>query len=111
MHCLNQNAQLVRVHLLCKNLIGLMTWSSVMFSKSFGRELACLNSNKPLLKSSRILSLNPFLDKDGILRIGGRTGEHPIILSHDDSIIVNIIRHFHRNAHLGVEWTLGLLRE
>ena len=80
-------------------------------SKSFGKELACLNSNKPLLKSSRILSLNPFLDKDGILRIGGRTGEHPIILSHDDSIIVNIIRHFHRNAHLGVEWTLGLLRE
>lgn len=62
-------------------------------------------------KSSAIYSLSPFVDKQGILRVGGRTGSHPILLSYDHRVSFLIAQHYHALAHSGIEWTLSLLRE
>ena len=39
---------------------------------TFSSELDALSKKVPLPRCSRILSLNPFLDEEGILRVGGR---------------------------------------
>ncbi|CAG2218579.1 unnamed protein product [Mytilus edulis] len=39
---------------------------------TFSDEIDCLSTRKPLAKSSSIASLAPFLDKENMLRIGGR---------------------------------------
>ncbi|GFR15530.1 retrovirus-related Pol polyprotein from transposon 17.6 [Trichonephila clavata] len=55
---------------------------------NFASELKCLQSGKPLPANSRTLNLYPFIDNDGILRVGGRLKnanlkfchKHPAIL-------------------------------
>ena len=64
-----------------------------------------------VLKSSCLYSLKPFLDNEGILRVGGRTGEHPIIIPYDSPIARVIVLHYHCSAHVGAEWTLALIRQ
>ncbi|XP_075158038.1 uncharacterized protein LOC142231308 [Haematobia irritans] len=54
----------------------------------FSVEYDCLTSNSPISPKSRILVLNPFLDRNGLLRVNGRLSNsdlsfnerHPIIL-------------------------------
>ena len=75
--------------------------------RHFAKELT--SSNCP--RSSPIYSLRPFLGDDGLLHVGGRTGQHPIILHHDSPATILLIRHFHEISHAGVEWSLSLLRE
>ena len=64
-----------------------------------------------ILKSSPIFSLRPFFDREGLLRVGGRTQHHPIILPHDHVVSQLLARHFHEKSHSGVEWSLSLLRQ
>ena len=40
--------------------------------KHFSKEKECLKSNVRVLKSSPIIKLDPFLDEDQLLRVGGR---------------------------------------
>ncbi|KAK9721104.1 hypothetical protein QE152_g21718 [Popillia japonica] len=47
--------------------------------QTFKAELQLLQTSKSLCKSSTILSLNPFVDNEGLLRVGGR-------LKHADSL-------------------------
>ena len=47
-------------------------WVSISQSAHFATEVAALQSNTSLPKSSPLLSLNPFLDETGLLRVGGR---------------------------------------
>ncbi|KAJ8940576.1 hypothetical protein NQ314_010654 [Rhamnusium bicolor] len=42
--------------------------------ESFPNEITDLTHNKQISNKSRILSLNPFCDTEGILRVGGRLG-------------------------------------
>ena len=67
--------------------------------KFFENEIASLRSGWALLRSSSIVSLNPFLDEKGILRVGGRTGEHPILISSTSTIPESLVDRFHQNAH------------
>ena len=62
-------------------------------------------------KSSPIYALSPFVDHSGILRVGGRTDSHPILLPFDHRISYLITAHYHEISHSGVEWTLCLVRE
>lgn len=66
----------------------------------FQSEITALKQNQRLLTTSKMLTLNPFLDTDNILRVGGRLHhssvsyqqKHPIILpakSHLTWLIVN----------------------
>ena len=73
-------------------------------------------------KDSKLITLSPFIDEEGILRVGGRLGKsttlsfdtkHPIILPNSDSeIIQSLIRHVHhRNYHCSQTETFYLLRQ
>lgn len=76
----------------------------------YGKEVDLLSRGKALGKGSGIRSLSPFLDSDGSLRVGGRTNRNPYLLPHDHSLAEKIVRHYHSISHVGVEWTLSLLR-
>ncbi|GFW45501.1 DUF1758 domain-containing protein [Trichonephila clavipes] len=68
-------------------------------------ELTLLKCNKPLPKSSKLQSLNVFLDSEGILRVGRRLRlqqtlkfeqKHPMLIPKKHHFTGLIIRHFHR---------------
>ena len=69
--------------------------------------------------SSSLRQLEPFIDVEGVLRVGGRlersdeewSVKHPIILPKFDSFTNHVICETHRqNAHAGVEFILSDLR-
>ncbi|GFS75880.1 integrase catalytic domain-containing protein [Trichonephila clavipes] len=84
-------------------------------------ELTLLKCNKSLPKSSKLQSLNVFLDSEGILRVGGRLRlqqtlkfeqKHPMLIPKEHHFTSLVIRHFHRvNFHAGQELVLSLIRQ
>ena len=86
----------------------------------FSREVDCLKNNKPLDERNRITPLDPYIDSDGVLRVGGRirkavlffSKKHPMILPANCHLTKIIIRYYHHNnLHTGVQNTLHALRE
>lgn len=87
---------------------------------SFCSEINALTANKPILKSSKLLCLNPFLDKYGVLRVGGRltklssisfNQKFPIILDKGHILSTLIISYEHkRNLHMGAQNLLSTIR-
>ncbi|XP_028175488.1 uncharacterized protein LOC114363843 isoform X2 [Ostrinia furnacalis] len=84
----------------------------------FHVEINNLLSNMPI--KTNIASLNPFVDAQGLLRVGGRlqnavlsfTKKHPIILSKDSNITKLIILQEHlRLLHAGQKLVLSSLSE
>ena len=83
------------------------------------RQSGLLRNDKP---HERIVKLKPFVDEQGILRVGGRIEnassfnydeKHPIILPKDkrSSISQHILTDLHiKNAHSGAKHTLSLAR-
>lgn len=76
----------------------------------FSEEFAAIKSKSDLNRSSSILSLRPFIDSSGLLRVGGRqqhsqmsySQKHPIILHHIHPLTHLIIRSAHfRLSHAG----------
>jgi len=85
----------------------------------FKEELAQLKTKGTVAKRSQLLSLSPFLDEQGIIRVGGRlrhsalgyNERHPILLSPNSSFIQLVIAHEHRKQlHAGVQATLAAIR-
>ena len=78
-------------------------WFRVIQVECFGNEIKALNSGKTVSNKSKIISLNPFLDGEGILRCNGRatlaTGfnNEPIILDAKHVATRSLISEFHRN--------------
>ena len=74
---------------------------------------------KKLSKSSSLLKLNPFIDGDGLLRVGGRlrnsdaeTTKHPVVVPKKSGASSLLIRKAHQEvAHCGRCSTLNKLRE
>ena len=77
---------------------------------AFCDEIAQLTRKEEVNVSSPIASLYPFLDKNDVLRVGGRTGSHPVILPGKHPVARAIVQDAHSLAHLGLEWTLGIVR-
>lgn len=93
--------------------------------KSFGvqnddasREFA-KKRNLSMKKTSSLYRLDPFLDEDGVLRIGGRIRnalvsyeiKHPVILPSKGHITALLVRYHHeRISHQGRGMTLNNLR-
>lgn len=86
---------------------------------NFAKEIECLSKGTPIPKSSKLLTLNPFLDSNGILRVGGRlknsnlpiSQRHPILLPSNHHFIYVVIKYFHTlYFHTGVEATLANIR-
>lgn len=86
----------------------------------FGEELHQLKSNQSVSLKSKMANLNPFLDKNGLIRVGGRltnaampyTQKHPIILPRDAHISRLITDDAHNmTIHGGEHSTLAFIRQ
>jgi len=82
-------------------------------ARSFASEIHCLKSRTSILKKSNILALNPFLDKDQILRVGGRlrhsnlksNHKFPMLLPRHSKLTelvinTNYLKHLHSGCSL-----------
>lgn len=87
--------------------------------ESFPEELKQIESGKDIPKKSPLLKLSPYLDKSGLLRLGGRllhsdlesAEKHPLIMPHKHHVTNLLVRHYHeRVRHLGRHLTEGALR-
>ena len=86
----------------------------------FAKEIANCRIGKPVLKSSRLRNLRPVL-VEGVLRVGGRLQEapvltfeekHPIILPRNHHVSDLVTRHCHKTlAHAGREQTVAETRK
>lgn len=88
--------------------------------QAFSSEYNCLLKNRPLPSKSKLLCLNPFLDKEGIIRVGGRIRnsdyqfdkKHPIILCPKHKLTTLIMRYEHLKLyHCGPQHLLASIRE
>lgn len=84
----------------------------------FPSEIHCLGARHTVASSSSILSLHPFLDSDGILRVGGRLRHaplpydtrHPIILASHPLVHLIISKVHLETLHGDLQLTLRTLR-
>ena len=82
-------------------------WMALSQHAHFSAELAALQTKQHLPKSGCLMSPNPFLDSEGLLRVGGREShsnlsfsrQHPIIL-HGKHPLTELIEHL-RMLHAG----------
>ena len=71
--------------------------------RTFPHDRRALLKQDPLPPSSRLLSLFPFIDDQGLLRVGGRLNnsalspsqQHPVILDGKDVLSINYFQHMH----------------
>ena len=85
----------------------------------YNTEIERLNRNVSLLKGSPLLKLSPFIDSQGLLRVGGRLqnsdlyydAKHPLILPncHMSKLLIRFSHIYLK--HAGVETLLTFLRE
>jgi len=89
-------------------------------ASGFPNEWKCLESKLPLPSSSKLLCLNPFLDSNGIIRVGGRlrhapinyNQKHPILLPNNHPVTRMIIINIHcENFHSGSQLTLSIFNQ
>lgn len=89
-------------------------------SYDFSNEIQQLSKQQELGKTSSILSLTPFIDNKGILRVGGRLEEsnlsydakHPMILPYNDELVKLLFKSVHEeNKHCSPQALLGIVRQ
>lgn len=87
--------------------------------RDFYEDIEQLKNNKHLKTNSKIKTLNPYLDGDGILRVGGRLrhsllpehSKHPIILEGKNELTYLLIADAHKKTlHGGIQLVLTYLR-
>lgn len=95
-------------------------WLKFTQTKHFPSTLKRLNKGKELKKNDSLLSLDPFIGADGLLRVGGRLKEssldedqkHQIILPKESTITKLIIEEIHKvTFHGGTQLMLNYLRQ
>lgn len=86
----------------------------------YAAELETLQHGAPITRKSTIYTLEPWLDKEGLLRVGGRlssghlkTQDDPILLPREHPVTELIIREVHQTVagHSGREHTVALVRQ
>lgn len=95
-------------------------WIKMVQRFNFGPEIAKCLSKSSVSPSSSLKSLNPFIDTDGLLKVGGRlqaanityNRKHPIILPKKNHLTQLLVSDYHsRNLHSGIQLTLSSLRQ
>ena len=89
--------------------------------KHFKEELKALESKGAVMKKSLIYLLEPFLDEEGIVQVGGRLrnaplsekARHPVIVPKNHRVSKLVVRRAHKfqNGHSGKEYVLALIRQ
>ena len=72
-------------------------------ARSFPKEVYALSHGHPILASSRLISLSPFIDKEHLIRVGGRLSNssltqsqtHPIITDSKDVLMSLLFTYMH----------------
>ncbi|KAJ8980530.1 hypothetical protein NQ317_008327 [Molorchus minor] len=99
--------------------IANLTLIKLAQSQEFGQELHNLEQSQSVSHNSKLLSLNPFLDSDKIIRVGGRISNapisydrrHPIVLPEKHPLTKLIIKaEHHKQLHAGAQAILAALR-
>ena len=70
----------------------------------YHREITCLKNQQNLHKKSSLLTLDPFIDPDGLLRVGGRinnaemsyNAKHPLLIPQKSHLAVLIVSFTHK---------------
>ena len=87
--------------------------------ESFKEEIQCLQAGSVLSTRSSIVTLNPYLNEDGILCVGGRLRhskldnkqKNPFIIPRKHHITTLLVRHYHELVkHQGRHFTEGAIR-
>ncbi|XP_053323801.1 uncharacterized protein LOC128497662 [Spea bombifrons] len=87
--------------------------------QAYSREIACLTNKRPIHKDSVLNKLDPFIDSNGLLRVGGRLKEaklefrerSPLIIPGYCHIAALFVKHYHNEVrHQGRLFTEGALR-
>ncbi|XP_024871917.1 uncharacterized protein LOC112454648 [Temnothorax curvispinosus] len=95
-------------------------WVRIVQRTWFHKEIRLLVKGERLPKSNFLNRLTPFIDRDGLLRVGGRLyfaqidmeAKHPFILPRRSPLTTLVIEDTHRRSlHEGTQVTLSLLRE
>ena len=85
-------------------------WISLSQNQHFSREINSFKSQRSISNSSSLISLHPFLDKEGLVRVGGREGnsrrpydtQHPVILHAKHPLARLLITYEHKRLlHAG----------
>ncbi|KRZ56324.1 hypothetical protein T02_10589 [Trichinella nativa] len=96
------------------------TWVRMAQSEAFSFELQALSRKGRVVATSRLSRLDPFMDEEGFLRVGGRLEnaqlpshmKHPVILPGYHALTMGLIRLCHaRQLHAGTTHTLAILRQ
>lgn len=100
--------------------LSLKTLLKLVQYQTFYEDINSLRNQKHVKTNSKISSVNPFLDKDGILRVGGRLKnsslsferKHPIILPAKHTFTILLINYEHvRHFHAGPLTLLNIIRQ
>ncbi|XP_054272529.1 uncharacterized protein LOC128992813 [Macrosteles quadrilineatus] len=84
----------------------------------FSEDISRLKDGKPC--SSRLASLSPFLDENGLIRVGGRlkhsqvsyAAKHPIVLPKTNHVTNLIVDHYHlKHLHAGPQFLQAVLSQ
>ena len=98
---------------------SLLTCIRLCQGEGFLKEIESLQRLGKVSKSSKLTSLNPFLDGEGILRVGGRLQQanvveemkHPILIPHKSHLANLIVADAHeRTIHGGPQLMLNYIR-
>ncbi|XP_003382025.1 putative integrase core domain protein [Trichinella spiralis] len=93
-------------------------WLLTVQPEAFEKELAAVQSGKN--PEGKLARFNPYLDANGLLRVGGRLQnsdmdaerKHPILLPSTHPVVMLLIKRIHeRSLHAGTEQTLTDLRQ
>lgn len=94
-------------------------WVRIVQQAWFSNEIRIISNREHLPKSNPLIRLTPFIDHEGLLRVGGRLHnaqiesdtKHPLILPRRSSLSTLIIDDAHkRTLHGGTQVTLGFIR-
>ena len=87
---------------------------------AFSEDLCRLAKNKQLTNHSKLISLNPYLDTDNVMKVNGRVKSTETFLNNSDQVILSknhtvsklIVSHYHKlTLHSGRKQLLASVRE
>ncbi|XP_039312854.1 uncharacterized protein LOC120359446 [Solenopsis invicta] len=89
-------------------------------AEEFKDELNALKVNNKIASKSRLIALHPLLDKDGVIKVGGRLkhsmlpeeSKHPMVIPSSHHFTTLLMIHYHEKLlHAGAQTTLNAIRE
>ncbi|KMQ87772.1 hypothetical protein RF55_12859 [Lasius niger] len=94
--------------------------AKIVQDNAFATEMKALRKGHPLPRNSKFIGLSPFIDNNGVIRVGGRLShsklpystKHPIVLpSKHNFTKMLIVSEHQRLLHAGPQSTLASLRQ